>query len=56
MIVVTHFAFYETWLEILHITHIFLNFLICFKRVDSVLSSADLHVDPPFYVVYALIE
>ena len=41
---------YETWLAILHIAHFFI-FLKCFKRVGSVLSSPELHVDSIFYVL-----
>ena len=46
MIIVKHFAYYETWLEILHITHIFKICIRCFKRVGTVLSSPYLQVDP----------
>ena len=48
-----HFAYYKTWLANLHIIYIlFFIFLTCFKRLGSVLSSPELHVDPNLFIWY----
>ena len=44
-------VYYETWLEIVHITPTFFR---CLKRVDSILSSPEL--DPFLVWYYALTE
>ena len=55
-LVKTFCLYYEKWLESLHNTYLFI-FLICFKRVGSVLSSPELHVVPSFLMwYYALME